>query len=252
MKRLLLGTSVAAAMLITASAAFAGGINLAWATCAQDGGLQNKAFACNLNTGSNVLSSSFVLDADLADVSGNETVFDFLTTSDPLPAWWDMRNVGTCRQNSLSVGFAFADNLCMDWSLGQGAGGIGAYTVDAGPQGWTIDPSVTTRHRRLKTASAVPNTALGQLVAAQEYYSTNVVVNNQKTVGTGACAGCTEPICIVLNTIKVTTPVAANDVSLGNGATPGSNIATWQGTGPNCQLVPTKNATWGQVKSLYR
>jgi hypothetical protein len=28
-------------------------------------------------------------------------------------------------------------------------------------------------------------------------------------------------------------------------------MATWQGAGPSCALVPTKNATWGQVKALY-
>jgi hypothetical protein len=50
----------------------------------------------------------------------------------------------------------------------------------------------------------------------------------------------------------VTTPVLVNNVFIGNASSPGSNIVTWQGAGPSCLAVPTKNVTWGQVKSLYR
>ena len=31
-----------------------------------------------------------------------------------------------------------------------------------------------------------------------------------------------------------------------------SNFITWQGAGPDCQLVPTMSRTWGSIKSLYR
>jgi hypothetical protein len=60
-------------------------------------------------------------------------------------------------------------------------------------------------------------------------------------------------MCIVINSLKCTTTGAAvNGVTIGNPSSPGSNIVTWQGIGPNCQAVPVKNATWGQVKTLYR
>lgn len=252
MKRKLLGFGVAAALLVGASTALAGGINLAWLNCLGDGGVQNRTFACNVNTGSNLLVTSFILDADQADVSGNELVLDFLSTSDPVPAWWEFRAPVNCRSTSLLTNTVFTDNVCFDWAAGQAAGGVGSYSGDAGPGGWTIDPNVISRHRRLKIAIAVPPTALGQLVAAQEYYSTNVIVNNAKTVGTGACAGCTDPVCIVFNSVKLTTPIAANDVTLGTPNSPGSNIVTWQAAVADCQLVPTRNATWGRVKSLYR
>lgn len=252
MKRRLLGLSVAAAMLLGASSALAGGVNLAWLNCLGDGGVQNRTFACNSNTGTNLLVTSFILDADLADVSGNELVLDVLSTSDPVPAWWEFRLPVNCRSASLGTNFVFTDNICLDWAAGQATGGVGSYSGDAGPGGWTIDPTVLTRHRRLKIAMAVPPTALGALVANQEYYSTNITINNAKTVGTGACAGCTDPVCIVFNSIKVTTPVPANDVTLGAPNTPGSNIVTWQAAVADCQLVPTRNTTWGAVKSMYR
>lgn len=251
MKRKLLGISVVAAMLLTASLASAAGVNLAWSNCLGDGGTPNRTFACAANTGSNVLVTSFILGADLNDVSGNELVLDFLTTTS-FPEWWQFATVGTCRQLSLSSNFVFNDNICLDWAQGGGSGGIGSYSVDPGPGGWTIDPSVVNRHRRLKIAKAVPPQALAALVANQEYYSTNIVINNAKTVGTGACAGCTENVCIVFNSLNVTTPVGANNVLLATGNTAGSNTATWQGTVADCLLVPTRNTTWGAVKSLYR
>ena len=59
MKRWLLGMSVVAAMLLGASSAFAGGVNLAWTNCASEGGTQNRTFACGSNAGSNILTCSF-------------------------------------------------------------------------------------------------------------------------------------------------------------------------------------------------
>ncbi len=258
MKRLLLGLGVAAAMLCAASSAFAvGGVNISWSTCFGENpsASRNRTFACASNAGTNLLVTSFVLDTlQLGAVSGTETVVDILSATDPVPLWWQFRDIGTCRQTALgSNSIADANNLvCVDWAQGQSAGGVGAYTSDPG-NGWTIDPSVTLgQHRRLKLAFAVPLAGLQDLTQASEYFSANISINNTKTVGTGACTGCNEPICIVLNSIKVTTNTGAGNRTISGGAAAGSDIVTWQGVGPNCQLVPTKNVTWGSVKALYR
>ena len=253
MKRRLLGMGVVAAMLCVASVASAEGINLSWSNCAGEGtGSNNRTFACAVNTGSNVLVSSFVLGADLAQVNGNELVIDVLTQQPTLPDWWAFKDAGTCRQTSLATNFTanVNDVVCVDWGAGQSAGGIGAYSQELG----TIDPGLLAQHRRLKIAVAVPLSAIADLVANTEYFSCNVTFNNAKTVGTGACAGCTEPMCIVLNSVRVTVLTGGGllDALLVSGTAPGSNIVTWQGLGPNCQAVPTKNATWGAVKALYR
>jgi hypothetical protein len=55
-----------------------------------------------------------------------------------------------------------------------------------------------------------------------------------------------------LQSRNVTTPVLENNVFIGNASSTSSNIVSWQGVGPNCQSVPVKNQTWGQVKALYR
>ena len=106
-------------------------------------------------------------------------------------------------------------------------------------------------HRRIKIAVAVPQSALADLFAETEYFSCNVTISNQKTVGTGACTGCSVPACVVLNSVNVVTALLTQEF-LGTATTPGSNLATWQGQGPNCLQVSARPATWGQLKALYR
>ena len=232
-------------------AAAAPGVNIRWNLCYGDGGVINKNYVCNSNSGTNVAVGSFELGADIAQASGNEIVID-IATAGPVPAWWQFKNVGTCRSTSLGLnGINPAAVNCPDWASGQSAGGIGAYNIGiAGPN-----------TARIVAALAVPASALADLFAGQEYFSYNMTINNAKTVGTGSCAGCSVGACIVFNSVKVTTQIAANDRVLSgsaNGAD--SDFCTWQGSigvtsprGSGCGgATPTRNATWGAVKSLYR
>ena len=249
------GSWVPLALALAAPAHASGSVNLAWSRCSGEGaGSQNAAFACDTNAGQEVLVASFQLPADLAQVSGNEIVIDLLSQDDPMPAWWDFKNAGTCRQTSLSLNFAQdpGDVVCMNWQGGVASGGIGAYDMSGVPPDGNIDPSLATRHRKLKIALAVPPDALANLLAETEYFSCNIVINHAKTVGTGACGGCSGSVCLVLQDINVTTPVLANNIKMYGGTTPGSDWAHWQGSVADCALVPVKNKTWGQVKALYR
>ena len=252
MKRLLLSASALLVAITVSSVAHAAGINLAWTDCKGDGGLSNRAFACNVNTGSNALVVSFVAPAGVTGMSGNELVVDVISTTSPLPAWWQMKNASTCRQNSLSTNFVAPGSLanCLDAWSGQGAGGIGAYTQVAPGGGWTIPTINEAQHARMVIAIATASP--GPIDADAEYFSGNILINNAKTVGTGACVGCTEAVCIVLNSLKITQGVGIGDFTLSTPVTAGSNIVTWQGIGADCNAVPVRNATWGAVKSLYR
>lgn len=249
-----LACALAAGLLHPVPASADPGVSLAWTTCRGDGGASNRSFACDTNTGSNQLVISFELPVDLPQVSGNEIVADLISLSTPLPAWWDMRNVGSCRTTSLGFNTVVgAGNVvCQDWAQGGSTGGIGGYATGTPSSVGSIDPSVWPQHRKLTMALAVAPSYLQDLVAGTEYFCCNVTVNNAKTIGTGSCAGCTDPVCLVVNSINVTTPVLANNIYIGYPSSPGSNIVTWQGTGANCNAVPTKNVTWGRVKALYR
>lgn len=241
-------------LAITASAASAAGVNFAWNNCYGDGGVSNANFACNTNSGSGLAVGSYVTPAaGVNGVTGIEVVVDLATASPTLPAWWQLFNVGACRQTALSINAIInpLDVVCQDYWAGQATPGIAAYQVGL------YGPNTA----RIKAAVAIPAGTQSAVAGNTEYFAFNLGLSHAKTVGTGACAGCNIAACLVLNTIKVATPVAADDVKLsGGGTAPGSDAITWQGgagvsstLGTSCpSATPTQNKTWGQIKSLYR
>ena len=106
----------------------------------------------------------------------------------------------------------------------------------------------------------------------------SLTIDHAKTVGTGACTGCNEPVCIFLSRVSLFQQgqsMAA--IHLERGANfLGSQYVTWQNAYPidvhhecdpsvpfcarqytafGCVLAgPTsgRRSTWGAVKSLYR
>jgi hypothetical protein len=249
MKRMLLGMGVVAAMLFAASAALAAGVNLAWNNCASEGGVANRTSACLLNTGSNVLTGSFVPGTDRTGVTGIEIVMDIIVGdgTSTIPAWWEINGAGACRSTSLGANSLVnaSNTICNDWASGTSLGGLAAYNI-----GGSIPVANQPAHRRVVAGFAVPAPGV-DVPANLEYFAFNITINNLKSVGTGSCAGCSTPACIVLNSINVVAGIATHDLLSGGATGAGSDMATWQGVGPSCALVPTKNATWGQVKAMY-
>jgi|SRR6185503_13053878 len=240
-------------LALTATVAAAGpGVGLHWNACIVDGGVVNRNFACNSNNGSNQLVGSFEMGANLPGVVGTEIVVDIASAGATLPAWWQFKNVGTCRTAAMTMNQVISGTAtCVDWALGASAGGIGAYNIGArGPN-----------TARMVAALAVAASGAADLEPGTEYFSFNLLVNNTKTVGTGSCAGCQVPVCIVFNSVNVVPPAPAIGVKL-TGPSNGfdADFATWQGGGgvvvdgvAGCgAATPTSNKTWGAVKSLYR
>ncbi len=229
MKRWLLAIAALAVVGAMASSALAApGLNLAWGDCRNGSGTANKDFACNTNSGNNFLFGSFVAPAGVTQMSANEIVIDLTSASGTLPAWWEFKNTGTCRTSALAISFdgTTATGGCSDYWAGQASGGIGAYNI--GPAGTvTID-----NHARIVAVGAVPPSALGPRMPTRST-SPRIGVSNTKTTGTGSCAGCTDPVCIVLNSINVTQPVGLGDFRISDPAN--GNQVTWQGgAGANC------------------
>jgi hypothetical protein len=229
-------------------ASAASGVNLRWNECFDDGGLQNESFACDINTGVRELVGSFELGADLSQVSNLEIVLDLATAGSTLPARWQFKNVGTCRTTSLRVSGVISATAvaCTDWSAGAAAGGLAAY-----------NPGLLGPTTARIVAGFFISQPLVDLVAGQEYFAFNALIDNQKTLGDGACGGCTTPACIVCSRIQVGTPPDAGqpsrDVTL-TGPTNGMDgfYATWQGgagvaslRGQGCPAAtPTHATTW--------
>src|SRR5690349_18645869 len=244
--------------LLPARAHAAQGLNLRWNACLGDGGVQNRSFACNTNIGLASMYGSFVLASDMNQVIGTEVVLQLAADSPTLPAWWQFKNAGACRVSSLSVSTVDATAAnCYDWSGGLMFGGLGAYCTVAAP---CTTPPPGANVAVIKVINAVQPNDATPIVGGDELYDFTINIANQKTVGTGACAGCTTPVCIVLNSINVVAQDNLEQRFISTPTVPGSNYVTWQGGGSpgvggaiGCPAATaTQRSTWGGVKTLYR
>jgi len=241
MKKIALLTGVLLAL--SASMALAqGGINLAWNDCQ---GPVNATFACNTNTGTNTMVGSFDPPHVLTQFLGISAQVDITTDQANLPDWWK-HGSGQCRgTTALATNFdGSTAPTCTDVYFGQAAGGF-AYDVGFG----------SPARARFRIQCAVPIDNRTEVDPGTEYFAFKGIIQHTKSTGTGSCAGCTEPACIVLNEIQLfQPPEAADDPQITNPRD--RNYITWQPppTGPaGCPLTTaTRNSTWGQVKSLYR
>ncbi len=241
--------------LIGASAAFAviPGVNLGWSTdqgCWPESGVTAKTFACTSNTGSASMTGSFAIGVDLADFQAMGAIIDGQSSTATLPDWWQMSNTGSCRQAALSTSADFTaapQTSCVDPFGGQAAGGIAAYQTQLFPAPFPINVPAANR-LRLKIGYGL--TFFSPLTAGVEYYAFRANITYTKTVGSPSCAGCSTPVTIVLNEVQATPTLQVDTIRL---TTPINNqCITWQGTDVPCSAVPTRNRTWGEVKSLYR
>ncbi|HEY2954451.1 MAG TPA: hypothetical protein VGK89_04300 [Candidatus Eisenbacteria bacterium] len=242
MKKTLLMT--AALLAICAGLASAAGLNLGWDNCAGLGaGALNKNFACNTNTGiPSTMIGSFVAPAGMDNVNGYQVVVDLQTAGATLSPWWD---IGGCRASnaaSFSSDFTTGPFGCTDYWLGAAGGGGFYIPLEGGPN-----------RAEIRIAFAIAS-GFGPIAEGDEAYLFKVTINNSKTAGLGACARCTDDVCIVFTHALIT-----NDPGLGGTDATLTNPAfrahvTFQGgeTTPCPDVTPAKRTSWGTIKSLYR
>ena len=245
-KRLLLQVALLALSVAPARAA---GINLGWDDC--PGGATysaTKTFACDTNTGINILVVSFVAPAGVEAMSANEIVIDFMTAGATIPDWWKFRT-GLCRPASLrlNVDFTAGPFTCYDYWQG---GAVGAISQDTpGSSNWS----------RIKALSAMPagSPLITSIPEGTHVYSCKVTINNLNSVGLGSCAGCGVEVCMVLQSLRLNQPTPLPQIDLYTPATVRHVI--WQGwSNPNpnygcpASIVPVKQRTWGSIKAQYR
>ncbi len=253
-----------------AAAPTAPGVNLRWDQCYADGGAQYKNFACDVNTGTDRMVGSFELASPIPGVTGMEIYLHLGAASATLPAWWSVSSSGVvgCRGTAVTVSLAppVGAALCPDWGGGQAAGGLARINLNSqGPN-----------HERFVAGTAVPFPV--DLDAGLEYFAFTMNVTHTKTTGTGSCAGCLEPVVVFLSALRIV-PGTNPSIDLNQGANfSGSRWVSWQNgypmnIGQGCSatggglfcfnptaffdvvpysVTPTRNSTWGQVKSLYR
>jgi hypothetical protein len=242
-----------AAMLILCAAPVwaQSGVNLGWNDCPSGATYAlTQTFACNTNAGApHTLVGSFVAPSGIVAMSANQTVMDLQTGNATIAPWWTFGAAPACRATaSLAGSFDFTTGpfTCTDYWM---AGAIGS--LQWGQNG--------ANRARIRGVFALPagDARITTLTPGTEYYSFKCNINNLKTTGLGACAGCTDEACIVLNTIIINQP-APNppQTYINNPAV--SDYAIWQAwttVDPTQQcpaVTPTRKETWGSIKALYR
>ena len=245
----LAGVLLAAVEVPRASAAEA--VYLSWFDCIAPGSAwqPDQTFGCGDNTTSFELLCAFTLPyATGPDVIGVEVVVDVQHSKPTLPPWWMMAASGQCRSGALVASTDFTDNPgCADPWQGTASAEIQAY--DAG------EPRGQPNQIRIKAVAGVPASSARTLDASTRYNALKLVIRSVLSAPPGECSGCSDPACLVLNSILVRriagSPGGDIQLTLPGGAN--QNRATWQGgVGVDCGLVPARRSTWGEIKSLYR
>ena len=237
--------AICAIIVLCAAEGRAAGINLAWDHCASEEGVENKVFACDTNTGTEVLIVSFVLASDQASFVGIEATIDIVALESSLPAWWEFLNAGACRGPGVSAGFDFSqepNESCADPWAGQATGGIGAYRT--GSVGGS-----TSNSAQVRLVAAVPSTAPMQLAAGVEYYGLKLFIRHSRTVGPDACGGCSVPVCI-----RVTQVAAVQNDNTTEYLTQPvlRNVVRWQGASECSTVFGSSASSWGTIRNSYR
>ena len=242
-----------------------GSVALRWDDCFTDHGAAARTFACDTNSGSDLLVISAFPPVDLPQLVGAESALTVWSTGGSMPAWWSFA-AGGCR-NTAGLGIAFSppstSTTCLDPWLGQAAGG------------YAFEPTYYAPNvARLRTVCAIPGST--SVPANTEVYVTTLLFRHSKTVGTGSCSGCPTAACIGLQFVKLDQTTGVGDFQMLQ-PLPGStsdvvgwqmdasmpeNIVTiphetyyeWGKTFSSCSAAVTsaRHPTWGAVKSLYR
>jgi len=223
------------------------GLHLTWNDCAQGSGASpNLDFACSSSSGQSALFCAFTLAQPVDSVLGVEIVVDLQHGSPVLPDWWRFE-AGGCREKLLRADDGLGDTDCLNPWTGGAAGGVA--TLEQGM------PRGAPNQLRIKVTLGVPSSEPRSLEASTMYNAARILISHGST---SSCGGCAEGACLVLNSILIRRPprpegAPSTDVRLEEPGAGTLNWATWQGGGgAACESVPTRAATWGAIKRLYR
>ena len=255
--------------------AFAQGtrLRLSWDHCAAEGYVADRSFACNTNTGEDVLVASAVLGDEVphATLAAFLGYLDFRATSPNLPIWWQV-SAGMCRQNALNLQASglIASPLCTPWYLADGTS--------------TQEPLTVAQFEYYSDGANSSRIGFGAVVPAgfeitlpngsQEFVFARLRILHSKTTGSVSCSGCQVPMCIGFGLLLLQYPGQIDNTYPIKGTT--ASTVTWQGAyassyepvggykmsghtvpyhgnlGCASGPVPAQGRTWGMIKAFYR
>lgn len=257
MKKIL--TLAASLMVVTATAASAGGVNIGWGNCFLGAGTSSLTNACALSTGSaGTAWVSVVPSVPMTQVVSATAVVDIQAGTPTTPAWWAVQP-GGCRGGAVAMDFAATFDAIDCLSVFQAttdtnippalnSSVIGVANVLAGVGG--------PNRIRLISIGSVQPTLAATVDNVSEYAVVKLALSRVKSTGGTACAGCNVGAAIVVNEIKLQQPLGQGDQRVVNAAdrqgVTYESSAVGAVPAPSIGATPAQNRTWGAVKSLYR
>jgi hypothetical protein len=244
MKKILV---LCAALMLIASSAFAFGADLSVAACPGGAGASGDAGALDC-AGGGVLTllGTFMPEHAMPDLAGIDIVTDLQIAGDVTgdAGFWDFGGanagaVGSLHTRPSSPGCTAYTNT---WQpSGSGAGSLGVTN--------------TLNNTRVRVVALCYRPTALSTAANQKMWGIQLSIDASTSVDAGGAptaTGCDKAACIVLNSIQPRTVSGADDTNLTTGSVFGNQVTINSGTTGQCQAVPTKKRTWGQLKSLYR
>ena len=232
-------------------------INLSWAECGTFG-FQNRTFACDTDTGEELLLVGSFDAYSVDDFYGAIAQIGFGPQfgAAHFPDWWRFLSSPCRSSGELVVDVPTGDNFCL--SPYPAAAPIEhRYDLGVSPHGW---PGAC-----LTVRIAFPPEQARALNGQSEYYAFRVRISRQRS--TGDCqASCLEPLCIGLNSIEL---LRAQHPPMRLTAPRDRNWVHWQSSNAWSFCPPTdaydfvygscdgptstaRRTNWGSVRSIYR
>ncbi len=244
---LLFSMLVSLGPLSNSALAQAPAINLAWNDCVDaPTATLDKTFACDANVGFDVMVVSFIAPSGIDQFVALEFYGENQSGAPGvIPAWWQLKGAGKCRNNALTASGDFTSYSACDASTWQGA--------STGGMGNIHDNDPVPGHQTWAGALSILGAA-NTLAEGVHYYGALLRLSHAKTVGSGRCDGCVTQMCIRLDRIRILRPsgTPAGDVEIRAVGTRAH--VTWQSASDATCVGAThaRNNTWGAIKALYR
>ena len=238
------GWVIAMLLSLGIGSASAEGLNLSWDDCGA-AGTSFKQFACNTNEGQDRLVMSVEAPAGIDTICGVIAALHINANMGGIPPdWWRAETpfgqLGNCR-DSTAIRPELASTSCPR-----------VLVPDLVTWAYQIVPPLIPPHLLMFHLTIGSPTSRGTVEPGIEYDIATWVINHSRTIGPDACAGCESEGCIVLNSVSFVPACGVSVVTVTNPLE--RNFVTWQSDAIlGCPMsTPTRRATWGQVRSLYR
>jgi hypothetical protein len=231
-------TLVSIVFIVVAAADASAQLRLTWDACGSVG-VKNRDFACNTNAGSERLIGSFMPPPGITALNGQAATLYADFDNGMIPSWWTFGAAPRCRA-ATSMRSVFSNDgvsgACL-WYFPE-RGVQGAHLPDEAP--WWPG------RLRIRTVAAIHAELVGPVSPDSEQYAFSLSIDHARTVGTGACAGCTTYGEFWFEELLLTQPVGVGDFTLQR-EWGWDAWVSWQQ-----HPTPAHGPSWGRLKTLYR